>query len=82
MFVVNIKGGLGNQLFQYNFAKYLQKKYSQEKIVFNTSYYKKDSIHGGYMLGTAPFTINNRLHKKIKKQSLMKLLKIICMNII
>jgi hypothetical protein len=27
MFVVTIKGGLGNQLFQYNFAKYLQKQY-------------------------------------------------------
>lgn len=66
MFVVKIKGGLGNQLFQYNFAKYLQKKYPQNKIVFNTSYFKCDSIHGGYMLGEIPFEIKNFRTKNYK----------------
>ncbi len=67
MFVVNIKSGFGNQLFQYNFAKYLQKKYPGTDIVFNTSWFKTDAIHGGYMLGNTEFNINNHVYKKIKK---------------
>ena len=67
MFVVKIQGGLGNQLFQYNFAKYLNNKYPNEKIILDTSYFKKDSIHGGYMLGNPIFKVNNHVAKKIKK---------------
>ena len=67
MFVVKIQGGLGNQLFQYNFAKYLKDKYPNEKINLDTSYFKKDSIHGGYMLCNPIFKINNHAVKKTKK---------------
>lgn len=67
MFVVNIKSGFGNQLFQLNFAHYLHKKYPQEKIVCNTTWFKTDAIHGGYMLGKIPFQINNHMVNKIKK---------------
>ena len=50
MFVVRIQGGLGNQLFQYNFALYLKEKYPQAKLFINTSSFKIDSIHGGFMI--------------------------------
>lgn len=50
MFVVRIQGGLGNQFFQYNFALYLKEKYPQVKLYINTSSFKIDSIHGGFMI--------------------------------
>ena|GEM_PF-348460 len=60
MFVVNIMGGLGNQLFQYNFALYLHDKYPSADIVLDTSYFKTDNIHGGYLLEHVAFDISNR----------------------
>jgi hypothetical protein len=35
--VVNLKGGLGNQMFQYSFADYISKK-TGRKIVIDLSY--------------------------------------------
>ena len=67
MFVVNIKSGFGNQLFQLNFAYYLHKKFPDEKIVCNTTWFRTDAIHGGYMLDKNPFKINNKMVNKIKK---------------
>ena len=42
--VVYVSGGLGNQLFQYGYAKFLQEKYPNSKIIINTSYYNKNRI--------------------------------------
>ena len=39
MRVVKISGGLGNQMFQYVFGKYLSKKYN-EKIYYDVDWYK------------------------------------------
>ena len=41
MIIVNIKGGLGNQFFQYAFARYLSLK-TERKLKFDISYYKKN----------------------------------------
>ena len=41
MIVVFLKSGLGNQMFEYAFAKILARNNS-EKIVFNLQYLKKD----------------------------------------
>lgn len=60
MFVVNIMGGLGNQLFQYNFALYLRDKFPAADIRLNTTHFKVDSIHGGYLLEHEAFAISNR----------------------
>ena len=38
MIVVNLKDGLGNQMFEFAFAKYLQKEY-KERIVLNTFFF-------------------------------------------
>ncbi len=42
--IIKIRGGLGNQLFQYAFAKKIQKKYPQKSIVIDTSYFNKQHI--------------------------------------
>lgn len=41
MVIVRLKGGLGNQMFQYAFAKQLQKKYCISEIKLDTSYYSR-----------------------------------------
>ena len=40
MKIVNIIGGLGNQMFQYAFAVALQKKHPREKVLIDTQLYK------------------------------------------
>lgn len=50
MFIVKFLGGIGNQLYQYNFINYLKNKYPKAKIVVDYSYYNFDAIHGGFML--------------------------------
>lgn len=56
MKVVNIIGGLGNQMFQYAFALALQEKHKEEIIKIDTSHfnyifikkYKSANLHNGY----------------------------------
>ncbi|PQJ81421.1 alpha-1,2-fucosyltransferase [Polaribacter glomeratus] len=48
MIVVRIIGGLGNQMFQYAFAKSLQQKGYQVKI--DITKFKTYKLHGGYQL--------------------------------
>lgn len=58
MKIVNIIGGLGNQMFQYAFAVALQKHYSKEEILIDTQHfkylffkqYKSCNLHNGYEL--------------------------------
>lgn len=48
MYIVWFAGGLGNQLFQYSFYKFLEKK---EKEVFaDLNWFKRNNIHNGYEL--------------------------------
>lgn len=65
MIFINLKGGLGNQMFQYAFGAYLQKKYNR-KIFFLKDYFLKFNIHNGYELNKV-FNIkvdeNNALFK-------------------
>jgi len=48
MIIVRIVGGLGNQMFQYAYAKVLQQKGYAVKI--DISKFKKYKLHGGYQL--------------------------------
>lgn len=41
MIIIRLKGGLGNQLFQYSFLKYIQ-KYYDHKICIDLSHYSND----------------------------------------
>lgn len=58
MKVVNISGGLGNQMFQYAFALYLKNEFPQEEIYLDTSHYhtlffkhyKGINLHNGFEL--------------------------------
>ena len=56
-------GGLGNQLFQLNFANYLHRHFPNIKISLNTSFFNNDSRHGGYLLEKHPFKIDNHKHR-------------------
>jgi hypothetical protein len=48
MKIVNIIGGLGNQMFQYAFAIALQNKYSMEIVKVDVSHFKGYGLHNGF----------------------------------
>lgn len=56
MKIVNVIGGLGNQLFQYAFALSLKQRFPQEEVLLDTSHfgslffrrYKGRNLHNGY----------------------------------
>lgn len=50
MKIVNIIGGLGNQLFQYAFAIALKAEFPNEEIKINTLCFKKYPLHNGFEL--------------------------------
>lgn len=59
MKIVNIIGGLGNQMFQYAFAVALQERFPNEKILIDKSHFhhifskkwKGTNLHNGYEIG-------------------------------
>lgn len=60
MKIINITGGLGNQMFQYAFAVYLQNKFPEEKILIDTQHYntlffkkfKGINLHNGFEINS------------------------------
>lgn len=50
MKIVNVIGGLGNQLFQYAFAIALQAEFPNEEIKINTHCFRGYPLHNGYEL--------------------------------
>lgn len=50
MKIVNILGGLGNQMFQYALALALKNRYPQEKVLIDIRGFKGYPLHNGYEL--------------------------------
>lgn len=79
MRIVNIIGGLGNQMFQYAFALSLKKKFPEEEVLIDTSHFnyifiKKwgaSNLHNGYELDKVFPNVTG-----IKKASALKLMKV------
>jgi hypothetical protein len=66
MVIVKINGGLGNQMFEYMFYKYLQTKFEDVKI--DKSIYSRMEQHNGYELDrifglTPPVATENEIRK-------------------
>lgn len=72
MIIVKVVGGLGNQMFQYAYAKALQQKgYS---VQIDISKFKKYKLHGGYQLNKYKIDINtsNQLSNLLSKLGLRR----------
>lgn len=50
MKIVNIIGGLGNQMWQYAFLVALKKHFPNEEVYYNTSFFNGYSLHNGFEL--------------------------------
>ena len=64
MFIVKFTGGIGNQLFQYNFLLWLNKLYPHSDIRYDISEYKKVCDHGGFLLPITKFKQIKHYNKK------------------
>lgn len=69
MRIVNIIGGLGNQMFQYALAVSLANEFKNEEILIDTNCFNGYGLHDGYLLD-AIFDIKIR---KAKKSEILKL---------
>lgn len=61
--IVKITGGLGNQMFQYAFAKATQKKFHINKMQLDIDFYNDKKIHNGFELKKI-FSINEKYCKQ------------------
>ncbi|HMP30952.1 MAG TPA: hypothetical protein PKD85_15200, partial [Saprospiraceae bacterium] len=69
MIVVNIKGGLGNQMFQYALARKLQSIYPNEVIKLNLAYFRKNKSDG--IVSNFPLDLNFFKIKELDQTSFL-----------
>ena len=62
MIIVKIIGGLGNQMFQYAYAKALEQKGYNVKI--DITAFETYKLHGGYQLDKYNINLNQSTHEE------------------
>lgn len=68
MKIVNILGGLGNQMFQYALAIALREQFKNEEVLVDTSNFRGYPLHNGYELDKIfNITIRNATFREILK---------------
>ena len=71
--IVELTGGLGNQMFQYEFGRYLQKRYPADIIKYDLSYFSaRNSIRDfalGKAFGIVPEAANVKEIRKVRGYS-------------
>ena len=69
MKIINIIGGLGNQMFQYAFALFLKSKCVNEEILIDTHHFNHYKLHNGFELSNIFKGINIPIanNKQLKK---------------
>lgn len=65
MVIVQIVGGLGNQMFQYAFARSLKENGYEVKL--DLTAFESYDLHGGYQLDKYDITLATATHQEIKK---------------
>ncbi len=85
MIILDLRGGLGNQMFQFAYAYNLSKRYNNEKIFLSTFYQRREPVNRGICLKklmcdgqfiVLPILVDNvlSLFLKLKKEILKKII--------
>lgn len=75
MIIVRFTSGLGNQMHQYNFYRYLTEKYPDTKVLADLTWFRANNDHHGYELDRV-FGLNGEVAHGIKSASVSDIFKV------
>lgn len=75
MIIVRFTSGLGNQMYQYNFYRFLTKRYPDTKVVADLTWFRANNDHHGYELQRV-FGLENESDHCIRKATVADIFKV------